>query len=193
MSKLIRYIEFPDGQIYTLKDVDIVTTGNYGSGEIMATGTDPNWGIDPKVEAERLEKELAAQRRAEEIFTNPEGTLEKIKIGNKYVNVYSLGRGPLSDSDLQYLDKYNLDWLVYHYNDEPYEGSGYAVGKTKKKDSVWLWDLGHCSCNGPIDEIEKGPPTMYTTETWKVNVVENALSPQLETVMSTLVNKLLGL
>lgn len=44
---------------------------------------------------------------------------------------------------------------VWHnYATEPYEGSGWAI--LRYSDGRWdCINLGHCSCNGPLDDVRK--------------------------------------
>ena len=66
---------------------------------------------------------------------------------------------PLSEWDIERVkDKLaDADWFIYNYEHGGYEGSGFAVWK---KDGKYGYaNLGHCSCNGPLEDLN----TIYYT------------------------------
>lgn len=57
--------------------------------------------------------------------------------------------GDWYDTQLQAL---GCDMIVYSYNDYGYEGSGFMIGRKGRK--YFYHEMSHCSCNGPLDNIE---------------------------------------
>lgn len=62
----------------------------------------------------------------------------------------------LSEYKLKDVVRLNPDWFVYRYTSYTYEGSGVAVWK--KDGKYFHTELGHCSCNGPLDGIDSVIP-----------------------------------
>ena len=55
-----------------------------------------------------------------------------------------------------YDDDLDVDFLIYYYVDEGYEGYGNALFY---KDGNWYTHyLGHCSCYGPFEEVDFEEP-----------------------------------
>lgn len=67
------------------------------------------------------------------------------------------------------LTKFEGEWAVVAYYTEPYEGSGQMI--IKVGDALRLYNLGHCSCYGPLDEGFDDDP-----KTFDVFTVEEFLS-----------------
>ncbi len=44
------------------------------------------------------------------------------------------------------------EWAAYYYGAYDYEGQGQILMRKKKR--WYLHDMGHCSCYGPLEEIE---------------------------------------
>lgn len=71
--------------------------------------------------------------------------------------------GPDVPYDLPGEDNQQFDWLVFWYEDGGYDGSGDAVALGKEDGLLYVKNLGHCSCYGPMDGgMESG--TKYTVE-----------------------------
>ena len=94
--------------------------------------------------------------------------MEKIRGIKKIV---SIGRDELSDSDLSltynapYVGKIEADILIYSYENGGYDGSGVAVWR---KDGKWAYQyLGHCSCNGPTEDIRTSDAAKFTLQDLK--------------------------
>ncbi len=69
------------------------------------------------------------------------------------MKIYSVGPDELDEYTLEKVRKdERLDWMVYFYKNEGYDGSGEAVAG--KDELIYLWDLSHCSCYGPLDGWE---------------------------------------
>ncbi|MHA1368097.1 MAG: hypothetical protein ACTSRA_00090 [Promethearchaeota archaeon] len=69
------------------------------------------------------------------------------------------------DDDIESIVRFGADMAIYHYECYPYEGSGYLL---MKKGLVWfLLDLYHCSCYGPMDDIENKSVRYETIEELK--------------------------
>lgn len=76
-------------------------------------------------------------------------------------NYYSVGKDELCGRDFSYItdnDKTDIEWIVYHYTSDWYEGSGEAI--VKKDNKYYYYDLGHCSCYGPLE----GSPTEHSLQ-----------------------------
>ncbi len=69
--------------------------------------------------------------------------------------------------------KIEPDLVVYSYETGSYEGSGFAIWK---KGENWFYDdLGHCSCYGPTENIDKANGMPFKFEQVK-EVVEKSYS-----------------
>ena len=58
----------------------------------------------------------------------------------------------LSESDLKNFEDFN--WIVHNYENGTYDGVGYAVAL--KDTTLYVYNLGHCSCYGPFDDGSQG-------------------------------------
>ena len=70
------------------------------------------------------------------------------------MKIYQLG-DELCDWDLNEVSDADFEWLIHDYEIGCYDGSGQAVA-LGKDGRVWVKDLGHCSCYGPMDSWETG-------------------------------------
>jgi len=59
--------------------------------------------------------------------------------------------GPDTPYDLPGEDNQRFEWLVYWYEDGGYDGSGEAVAFCKDEGMLYVRNLEHCSCYGPLD------------------------------------------
>jgi len=91
--------------------------------------------------------------------------MEKIRGIKKIV---SLGKDELRESDFSvtydapYIGKVEADILIYSYESYGYEGSGVAVWRNNGK---WAYQyLGHCSCNGPTEDMRTSDNAKFTLE-----------------------------
>jgi hypothetical protein len=57
--------------------------------------------------------------------------------------------GPDVPYDLWEDDRF--EWIVHWYEEGCYDGSGEAVGLCKDDGLLYIKNLGHCSCYGPMD------------------------------------------
>lgn len=65
--------------------------------------------------------------------------------------IFQVGPDQLSEWDLKEVqDDGRFEWLVYWYEDGGYDGSGEAVA-LGKDGLLYIKNLGHCSCYGPMD------------------------------------------
>lgn len=64
----------------------------------------------------------------------------------------------------------NVDWFVYSYEYQWYEGSGFGIGKIG--DKYFYHEMGHCSCYGPFDNIHSSSLMLHTLPQIEA-VVEN--------------------
>lgn len=85
--------------------------------------------------------------------------------------IISLGSDELSEYELTknhygskppHEAKVKADVFIYSYEIGSYDGSGVAVWR---KDGEWAYQyLGHCSCNGPTEDIETSDKMKFTLE-----------------------------
>lgn len=74
------------------------------------------------------------------------------------MKVYKVrGCDPLSEYDLRDVKKLDAEFFIYNYQNHGYEGSGFALWKKGRKYGYSY--LGHCSCNGPVEDLNS---IMYT-------------------------------
>ncbi len=65
------------------------------------------------------------------------------------MNIYNVGPCELSFNDFDLID---FEFIVYYYETGCYCGSGEAVGFCKTDRLIYVKNLGHCSCYGPMDD-----------------------------------------
>jgi len=65
------------------------------------------------------------------------------------MKVFNVGPDKLGDWELDRVG-HAYRWFVYRYEEGCWDGSGKAVGM-KEDGTLWLFDLSHCSCYGPLD------------------------------------------
>lgn len=82
--------------------------------------------------------------------------------------IISLGQDELSESDISFsynepfVGKIEADIFIYSYENGGYDGLGVAVWRNKGK---WAYQyLGHCSCNGPCEDIRTSDNAKFTLE-----------------------------
>ena len=72
--------------------------------------------------------------------------------------IISVGKDELDGWDIRSItDDPGISIFVYAYTNEGYEGSGFAIYKQGTKYGYSY--LGHCSCNGPLDDLGKAVHT----------------------------------
>jgi hypothetical protein len=77
--------------------------------------------------------------------------------------VISLGTEEFDQWDLANIKSLpDFNWLVYAYEYSAYEGSGLAVWK--RGEDYFYHELGHCSCNGPLDMISRSDKMNMTLD-----------------------------
>ena len=77
------------------------------------------------------------------------------------MKIYNVGKDPLGEYDLEYLDKEVYEYFIYNYVGCGYDGIGAAVLKDNNGKFMFI-DLGHCSCYGPIEY--PNPKCIYSLE-----------------------------
>lgn len=77
------------------------------------------------------------------------------------MKIYNVGKDPLGEYDLEYLDEEVYEYFIYNYVDYGYDGVGAAVLKDENGKFMFI-DLGHCSCYGPLEE--RIPKCIYSRE-----------------------------
>jgi hypothetical protein len=75
----------------------------------------------------------------------------------------------LSDYELKEFRNKNVEWLVYHYEDGCYSGTGMAIWKMGGK--YYFQSLSHCSCYGPTEGWQNNIP--YSLDKIKVLLNKN--------------------
>lgn len=58
----------------------------------------------------------------------------------------------LSEYDINHLEKAGIEEAWYWYGSGSYEGNGQML--MRKGDKFDIHDMGHCSCYGPVEDIE---------------------------------------
>jgi hypothetical protein len=118
-------------------------------------------------------------------------TTKKFKNGEK-MKIFNYNKFPeeveykygdiceLSEWDLEKLQ--NFDEVYYWYAQAPYEGMGQLLGLMSGR--WYIWDCGHCSCYGPLDNFfpSKSDGYVSLTEIEKSCTSEliNLIKPLLE-------------
>lgn len=78
------------------------------------------------------------------------------------MKIYLVGSGD-TPYDLPGEDNQQFEWVVVDYHDDGYEGWGEAAALCKEDGLLYVKNLGHCSCYGPLDGgLEAGDK--YTVE-----------------------------
>lgn len=77
------------------------------------------------------------------------------------MKIYNVGKDPLGEYDLEYLDERIYEYFIYNYEGYIYSGNGAAVLKDKNGKFIFI-ELGHCSCYGPIEE--RNPKCIYSLD-----------------------------
>ena len=67
--------------------------------------------------------------------------------------IVSIGTHEFTESEISDVLKLGFEIFIYSYEHGGYEGSGFAAWKKGRK--YFYHQLGHCSCNGPTDQIEQ--------------------------------------
>lgn len=83
--------------------------------------------------------------------------------------IISLGQNKLEPYDFcgvfeePFIAKIQADVFIYSYEAGNYDGSGMAVWRNKKGEWAYQY-LGHCSCNGPLEDIRTSDNAKFTLE-----------------------------
>lgn len=85
--------------------------------------------------------------------------MEKITDINK--RIVCLGE-EFPEYDVKDIMLLDFDLFVYKYEEASYEGNGFAAWR--KNDKYYYHELGHCSCNGPTDNIQSSKNAPLTLE-----------------------------
>ena len=78
--------------------------------------------------------------------------------------IYSVGQDELSDWDFKEIQAEAYKWIVYEYESGSYDGSGQAVAFKEENGLLYVKNLGHCSCYGPMDSWETDCEVMTVAE-----------------------------
>lgn len=62
----------------------------------------------------------------------------------------------LYDWDLRKVEELGAEYFVYNYQSGSYDGTGWAIWKIDD-DKFGYTYLGHCSCNGPVEDLNSIP------------------------------------
>lgn len=86
--------------------------------------------------------------------------MEELNIPAK--KIISVGKTAMDEYDLKHVTEVPFDLLVYSYETGSYDGSGIAVGKMG--DKYFYHEMGHCSCNGPMEGFTTSANALHTLE-----------------------------
>lgn len=100
------------------------------------------------------------------------------------MQVYQVGETALSEWDIEDLPS-GCEWIVHDYEYSDYSGGGYAVCKCG--DELLIYNLGHCSCYGPLDDPHEGK---VLVRDWFSTDIHSM--PELSRALVEKVNELLG-
>lgn len=98
--------------------------------------------------------------------------------------IINLGEDELSENEL--FGTVLADVFIYHYESGCYEGTGIAVWRNKKGEWAYQY-LGHCSCNGPLEDIETSDKAKFTLE--QIKEILNSRSEEYCKVVANYLNK----
>jgi len=82
---------------------------------------------------------------------------------------------------------FDFDFLVYAYESGSYDGSGFAVWKRDK--DFFYHEMGHCSCYGPWDQVEKSNGVVCTFDQIKSLIKDNYYNDHAKTVIDFIEKK----
>lgn len=74
----------------------------------------------------------------------------------------SIGEVAFAEYDEKSILPLAWDVAVYSYSQGSYDGTGILVAKVG--DKYFYHELGHCSCNGPMVNIESSANALYTLD-----------------------------
>lgn len=98
--------------------------------------------------------------------------------------------GPNVPYDLPGEENQDFEWVVFWYEDGGYDGSGEAVGLRKQDGLLYVKNLEHCSCYGPMDGgLESGG--LFTVEEF-LNHKDNVLDFDARKEIKDKIAELLG-
>ena len=69
----------------------------------------------------------------------------------------------LREWDLRQVNELDSRFFIYNYKNHGYEGSGFAVWDMPDNKYGYTY-LGHCSCNGPVEDLNSIPYTLHQLE-----------------------------
>lgn len=78
--------------------------------------------------------------------------------------MYNVGPDELSDWEFEEMDAKGFKFVVYWYENGGYDGSGEAVGLCMEDNLIYVKNLSHCSCYGPMDGGMKAGDSMSVEE-----------------------------
>jgi len=67
----------------------------------------------------------------------------------------------LTKSEVKDLEELGIDEVWYWYVSGSYEGSGQMI--IRKEDKYYLHNMSHCSCYGPLDEIDMSDARAFSS------------------------------
>lgn len=91
-----------------------------------------------------------------------------MKINNlkSYPENYGYSYGEFEDLheyDLEHINQYDLDEIWYYYAAGSYEGNGMIL--MKKGELYDVHNMGHCSCYGPLDNVNFSGKSLESLKT----------------------------
>ena len=85
--------------------------------------------------------------------------------------IISIGQLEFSEDEIEKVSKLDFSIFIYSYQYESYSGSGFAAWKKGAK--YFYHELGHCSCNGPLDHMGESSKVAITFRQLKKIVVKS--------------------
>lgn len=106
--------------------------------------------------------------------------------------IINLGEDELDEYDFSvsirepYIGRVLADVFIYYYEYECYSGTGIAIWRNKKGEWAYQY-LGHCSCNGPLEDIETSDKAKFTLE--QIKEILNSNSEDYYKIILNYLNK----
>ncbi len=113
---------------------------------------------------------------------NIQGIKKIINLGEDEMSEYEFS----ASSREPHIGRVLADVFIYHYESGCYEGTGIAVWRNKKGEWAYQY-LGHCSCNGPLEDIETSDKAKFTLE--QIKEILNSRSEEYCKVVANYLNK----
>ena len=84
------------------------------------------------------------------------------------VELIKVGPDELNEWDLNEVkDDARFEWFIYWYEEDGYDGSGYALALNKEDGLLYYKNLSHCSYYGPMEGWATGSDKLTVEEFFK--------------------------